>query len=132
MKKIVYVLMSIILISCTVTNNSIMEVKNPKYILIEMDNKKNIKEKGITINIDKENNKFYGYSAINSYMGSIINGKIQDNIGMTLMAGPIEDMMLENEYLSNLKDTTNIIYKDNLLIMELSNGKKMVFEYDKK
>jgi len=79
--------------------------------------------------------KVSGRSVINRYFGQCELGenntiKWKDpGFGMTMMAGPPEDMDAEQLYLKHLKQTTKIVLKESLLELQSDDGDiSLVFE----
>ena len=83
-------------------------------------------ETPITIGFDAE--KFYGFSGINRYFGTytIEGKKIKfSHPGMTMMAGPQELMVKEQEYMKKLETVNEFELRGKKLILG-SNGKNIL------
>ena len=79
--------------------------------------------------------KVSGRSVINRYFGQCEFGKNdtikwkEPGFGMTMMAGPQEDMDAEQLYLKHLKQTTKILLKESSLELQSDDGDiSLVFE----
>lgn len=128
MKKFIIALLilsSLMLISCSKTNNldsTLKQINQKTFVMVSPYKNTEI---SITFNVDK----ISGFSGVNRYMGDleIVNkGKPNEyiafkDIASTKMAGPEENMDMELDFYNNLKASKSIKLKgDKLLIGNMS------------
>lgn len=114
MKKIMALMGATVLLSACSTNA--LDFQGKSYKL------QNAPENAeITIGFDEKENRFFGISAVNRYMGTYKteNENITLSLGgSTMMMGPIELMNVETEYLEFIKTVRSYQIEDDALYLK--------------
>lgn len=125
MKKILLAfLLTFMFIGCSnITPNKQERLLGKEYILITSTD-----ETKISINFAEDN--FFGFSGVNTYFGKLKMEKNNLNLsrmGVTMVAGPKEDMDREQAYLAKLRKVKTYQLKNERLILNTSNGEQLIF-----
>lgn len=124
MKKIFFILGLLIFISSCNNESSFLPEGEYKYI---SDTPNDVE---INISFDNKEKRFYGNSGVNRYFGTYEqegNKLTFSPIGSTMMAGPLEVMKEEREYLNKLNNVEGFQVEGEELILETGNEEKLIF-----
>lgn len=126
------IFLSVLFISCVSSKSIIISsstLDGKTFILTNMYD-------DIKITISFENERFFGFSGINTYFGNYEvrrgNMLILKNIGMTQMSGPPNIMDIESQYMDYLNEASYIALKGDTLRIDTIDGKYLVFKRIKK
>ena len=135
MKKIVILITMIVsLIGCSNLQenqknspqavSSVVEIMGIEYTLTNI-----FPGQGLTVGFD-EAGRIFGYSGLNRFFGEvkIKDGAIKvERLASTRMGGSREALIREDQYLTLLKNMTQINKKENELILSNENGEQLIF-----
>lgn len=133
MKVVLTVLcFSIITVSCASSRSAIVSsstLVGKTFVLTNM-----YQDAKITISF--ENDRFFGFSGINTYNGNYEirrgNMLMLKNIAVTQVSGPPNMMNIEQKYMNYLNEVSYISLKGNILRIDTLDGESLIFRRDKR
>ena len=121
MKKVLsLILLPILLTAC---QSKCVQVKGMAY-------QGKLQETPVLLAFDKTNNHYFG-KVVNNYFGTYTQDENSISFlpgGSTMMMGPAQDMIQEQEWFQILGQVTNIETTENKLILKLQNGQTIALE----
>ena len=121
MKKVLsLILLPILLTAC---QSKCIQVKGMAY-------QGKLQETPVLLAFDKTNNHYFG-KVVNNYFGTYTQDENSISFlpgGSTMMMGPAQDMIQEQEWFQILGQVTNIETTENKLILKLQNGQTIALE----
>ena len=121
MKKVLsLILLPILLTAC---QSKCIQVKGMAY-------QGKLQETPVLLAFDKTNNHYFG-KVVNNYFGTYTQDENSISFlpgGSTMMMGPAQDMIQEQEWFQILGQVTNIETTENKLVLKLQNGQTIALE----